>query len=79
MNPFVRFMQTPAGRIIRIVGGSAAIGAGLVGVGGVAGYLIAALGVVPLAAGLFDFCVFAPIFRTPFRGAKIRALAREMK
>ena len=79
MNPFVRFMQTPAGRIVRVVGGGALIGAGLYGVGGVPGYVMAVLGVVPLAAGLFDFCVFAPVFRTPFRGAKIREMIREMR
>jgi hypothetical protein len=28
---------------------------------------------VPLAAGLFDFCVFAPLFGAPLSGPKIRA------
>lgn len=74
MNPFVRFMQTPAGRIGRVVAGIVLIGAGLVGVGGVPGYLMAVLGAVPLAAGLLDFCVLAPIYRIPFSGAKIRAM-----
>jgi len=74
MNLFVRFMSSPTGRVARVVGGGALIGAGLIGAGGVAGYTMAALGVVPLAAGLLDFCVFAPFFRTPFRGAKIRAM-----
>ena len=74
MNPFVSFMQTPAGRVTRIAGGAALIGAGLTGVGGLGGIVMAALGLIPLAAGLFDFCVLAPFFRIPFSGAKIRAM-----
>ena len=74
MNPFVRFMQTPAGRVARIVGGGVLIGAGVVGVGGLGGVILAALGVIPLAAGLLDFCLLAPFFRIPFSGAKIRAM-----
>ena len=74
MNPFVSFMQTPAGRVTRVVGGVGLIGAGLTGIGGVVGAIVAVLGVIPLAAGLFDFCVLAPFFRIPFSGAKIRAM-----
>jgi hypothetical protein len=74
MNPFVRFMQTPTGRVTRVVGGGALIGAGLIGVAGVGGNIMTTLGVIPLAAGLFDFCVLAPLFRIPFSGAKIRAM-----
>ena len=77
MNPFVRFMQTPAGRIGRIVAGVALIAAGLFGVDGSTGYLLAGLGVIPLAAGLLDVCLMAPFFRIPFSGAKIRAMAGE--
>ncbi len=74
MNPFVRFMQTPAGRIGRVVAGIVLIYAGLVGVGGVQGYLLAVIGAVPLAAGLFDVCLMAPFFRVPFSGSKIRSM-----
>jgi hypothetical protein len=49
MNPFVSFMQTPAGRVGRIVVGLALIGAGIIGVGGAMGYLLAMVGVIPLA------------------------------
>ena len=73
MNPFVAFMQTPAGRVIRIVGGLAMI-AGAVIIGGPGGTVLAVLGLVPLSAGLFDFCAMAPIFRVPWSGATIRAM-----
>jgi hypothetical protein len=32
----------------------------------------AVVGLVPLVAGLFDFCVFAPLFGAPMSGPKIR-------
>ncbi len=31
------------------------------------------VGLVPLVVGLFDFCVFAPLFGAPMSGPKIRA------
>jgi len=73
MNPFVSFMASPAGRITRIVAGLALVSWGLLGLGGTAGIVVAAVGAVPLLAGLFDFCVFAPLFGAPMSGPKIRA------
>jgi hypothetical protein len=73
MNPFVKFMASPAGRIVRIVAGAALIAWGLLGLGGTTGVIVAVVGAVPLLAGLFDFCVFAPLFGNPLSGKKIRA------
>jgi hypothetical protein len=73
MNPFVKFMASTTGRIVRIVAGLALIGWGLLGLGGTTGLIVAIVGLVPLAAGLFDFCVFAPLFGNPLSGRKIRA------
>ncbi|MHB9003500.1 MAG: YgaP family membrane protein [Coriobacteriia bacterium] len=72
MNPFCTFMASTAGRLIRVVGGLALIAWGLWGLGPVAGFVVALIGIVPLAAGLFDFCVFAPLFGCPMSGPKIR-------
>jgi hypothetical protein len=73
MNPFVKFMVSTTGRIVRIVAGIALIVWGLVGLGGTAGIVVAVIGAVPLVAGIFDFCVFAPLFGNPLSGAKIRS------
>ncbi|HEX9677090.1 MAG TPA: YgaP-like transmembrane domain [Anaerolineales bacterium] len=73
MNPFISFMASPAGRITRIVAGLALILWGLLGLGGTGGIVVAVVGAVPLLAGLFDFCVFAPLFGAPMSGPKIRA------
>ncbi len=72
MNPFVKFMASTAGRITRIVAGIALIALGLLVLGGTAGIVVAVIGLLPLAAGLVDFCVFAPLFGAPLGGQKIR-------
>jgi hypothetical protein len=73
MNPFVSFMASTVGRITRIAAGVALVLWGLIGLQGTAGVVLAIVGVVPLIAGLFDFCVFAPLFGNPVSGPKIRA------
>jgi len=73
MNPFVSFMASPAGRITRIVAGIILIVWGLMGLTGVTGIIVAVIGALPLVAGIFDFCVFAPLFGSPLSGPKIRA------
>lgn len=73
MNPFVKFMASTAGRITRVVAGLALIAWGLLGITGTTGIIVAVIGALPLAAGLFDFCVFAPLFGAPLSGPKIRA------
>jgi len=72
MNPFVKFMASKAGRITRIVAGIGLIAWGLIGLTGATGVIVAVVGLVPLLAGLFDVCVFAPLFSNPFQGPKIR-------
>ncbi len=73
MNPFVSFMASPAGRLVRIVAGIALVVWGLWGIGSTTGLVVAIIGLVPLLAGLFDFCVFAPLFGAPLSGPKICA------
>lgn len=73
MNPFVSFMASPVGRIARIVAGIALIAIGLLSVQGTTGIILAVVGLVPLAAGVFDFCLFGPLLGCPFNGAQIRA------
>lgn len=73
MNPFVRFMVSTAGRVTRVAAGIALTLWGLLGLDGGTGVLVAVIGLVPLLAGLFDFCVFAPLFGAPLSGPRIRA------
>jgi hypothetical protein len=73
MNPFVKFLASTTGRIIRVVAGIVLVLWGFTGLTGMTGIVVAVIGLVPLLAGLFDFCVFAPLFRAPLSGPKIRA------
>ena len=73
MNPLIAFLASPAGRITRIVAGLALIVWGLTGLSGATGIVVAIVGAVPLLAGLFDVCLFAPLFGAPLSGPKIRA------
>ena len=73
MNPFVKFMASTTGRIVRVIAGLALILWGILGLGGTVGIIVAVIGAVPLLAGLFDFCVFAPLFGNPLSGKEIRA------
>jgi hypothetical protein len=74
MNPFIKFMASTAGRVARIVAGLALIAIGLLAMGGTAGIIVAVIGALPLVAGIFDLCVFAPLFGAPLSGPKIRAV-----
>jgi hypothetical protein len=68
-------MASPAGRATRVVGGLALIVIGAL-IGG-AGWILAVVGLVPLLAGTFDVCVFAPLARKPFVGDELRAAVAE--
>lgn len=70
---FFGFMASMAGRVTRIVAGIVLILLGLWVVEGALGYVLAAIGLVPLLAGLFDVCVFSKLFGGPFKGKEIRA------
>ena len=72
MKEFIRFMASSAGRLLRIV-----VGVGLILWGALfspdTNWLLIIIGLIPLSAGLFDFCLLAPHFGYPFGGAKIRS------
>ncbi len=70
---FAKFMASGTGRVIRIVAGIVLIALGLLVVQNTAGIILAVVGLVPLLAGVLDFCVFAPIFGAPLSGKAIRA------
>ena len=65
---FVTFMRSSAGRGARIVAGLALIILGLAAVGGTGGTVLAVVGLVPLLAGVFNVCLFAPLFGVTFSG-----------
>jgi hypothetical protein len=72
MKAVFRFLASSAGRVVRAIAGLALIVVGLAVVGGAIGWILAIVGLVPLLAGVFDRCVFAPLFGLPFAGPRLR-------
>jgi len=66
----LRFLGSQPGRIVRIVAGVALITNGL-RLGG-AWRALMVVGLLPLAAGVFDLCVLGPLFRLPLVGPRFR-------
>jgi hypothetical protein len=73
MNSLFEFLAGTAGRIVRAVAGLILIALGIWLASGVGRWILIIVGLVPLAAGLFDFCIFAPLFGLPFIGDRLRA------
>jgi predicted cobalt transporter CbtA len=72
MEGFFSFIAGSAGRLIRALAGLALILVGLLLIQGTGGWILTIVGLVPLLAGVFDFCVFAPLFGLPFVGPRLR-------
>jgi membrane-associated protease RseP (regulator of RpoE activity) len=66
---FVGWMATPLGRGLRVAVGALLIYVGLSMVQGVAGSILTAIGVLPIATGLLNVCPIAPLFGGPFKGS----------
>lgn len=66
---FARFMSQPVGRAIRVALGVALIALGFV-VGGTAGLVVGIIGLVPIAAGAFNFCLVGPLVGGYLDGCK---------
>ncbi len=66
----LRFIGSTPGRVVRAVAGVMMITTGLtLGSRWVA---LAVAGIVPLAAGVFDFCLLGPLVKMPFGGEAFR-------
>jgi hypothetical protein len=70
---FASLMATPAGRIVRALAGFALIALGFV-TGGPLGVAIGLVGLVPVAAGVFNICFIAPLLNVPLQGSRLREL-----
>jgi Protein of unknown function (DUF2892) len=77
MHNLFSFLASSAGRVIRALAGIVLIILGLAVIGGVGGYIVAIVGLIPLAAGAFDFCVFAPLAGLPFGGSQLRGVLQK--
>lgn len=67
---FAAFMATGFGRGIRILAGIILI---IIGVlyGGVGGWIVGLIGIVPIFVGIANICVVGPLFGAPLRGSDV--------
>jgi hypothetical protein len=66
---FAKFMASGLGRGLRMVVGLVLLACALFAAHGTLEKVLAIVGVVAFAAGLFNFCLIAPLIGAPFRGA----------
>lgn len=64
---FAAWMAGPAGRIIRIVAGVVLVIVG-VAVGGIAGTIVAVIGLVPVGLGMSNRCIISRAIGAPWKG-----------
>jgi hypothetical protein len=68
-----KFLNSPAGRIFRLVAGAGFLVAGYVYRDHALGVLSMAWSVLPLSAGALDICFISAVLGGPLSGAKIRS------
>ena len=71
-SPLAQFLASLTGRLARIVAGVVLIALGALLITGVWGWIVALIGLVPLAAGLLDVCLIVGLFGGPIGGRAIR-------
>lgn len=64
-------MVSPSGRGVRILAGLILIAIGAFRYPDI-NWILVIIGMIPLSAGLFDFCLLAPLFGYSFSGQKTR-------
>ena len=74
---FSHFLNSPPGRIFRVVAGVAFLIVGLVFRHHTLGVLSMLWGVLPLTAGFFDVCYISAALGGPFSGSIIRERQRQ--
>jgi hypothetical protein len=70
---FSRFLNSPAGRIFRLVAGTGFLVVGYIYRSHTLGVLSMVWSVLPLSAGALDICYVSALLGGPLSGAKIRS------
>ncbi|NDJ86429.1 MAG: DUF2892 domain-containing protein [Chloroflexi bacterium] len=71
-NNLVEFIISPTGRITQIVAGMLIVAVGLISFGTFWGVILAGIGLVPIFAASYDFCLLGPLFGLPISAKAIR-------
>ena len=73
---FAKFINSPAGRIARLVVGIALVVWGYTLLVSVTGIFLIIIGLIPLVAGSFDLCLVSALLGGPVSGEKVRELIK---
>jgi hypothetical protein len=68
----LRFMTSVQGRLGRILMGIAILTLGMFVVQGTPGKIMSVVAFIPIAGGLFDFCLVAAAMGYPLSGSRVR-------
>jgi hypothetical protein len=73
---FSKFLNSPAGRVLRLVAGIGFIAIGYIYRDHALGVISIVWGFLPLSAGAFDICYVSAALGGPLSGKKIRSLGK---
>jgi hypothetical protein len=68
---FAKFVNTPAGRLLRVVVGIVLIALGYTSRGSAGGIILIVIGLAPLTAGTFNLCLISALLGGPIRGSQV--------
>jgi hypothetical protein len=69
---FIRFINSPAGRIVRVLAGLGLVAWGFTLRDSTGGLVLMAFGLLPIATGAFDLCLPGVVVGAPARGNEYR-------
>ena len=68
---FAKFVNTPAGRLVRVVVGIVLIALGYMNRGSAGGIILIVVGLAPLTAGTFNLCLISALLGGPIKGSQV--------
>ncbi|MDO9184960.1 MAG: DUF2892 domain-containing protein [Bacteroidia bacterium] len=72
MKGLIKFMTSTSGKAVRIVIGLVLIAWGVYFATNTPNWILIIIGLIPLSAGTFNFCILAPFFGYSLNGAEAR-------
>jgi F0F1-type ATP synthase assembly protein I len=72
MKGLIKFMTSTSGKAARIVIGLVLIGWGVYFATNTPNWILIIIGLIPLSAGTFNFCILAPFFGYSLNGTEAR-------
>ena len=72
MIKLIKYLSSTDGRNIKFIGGAIIAAAGLF-----VSPVLVIIGLLPLFAAVFDFCIIASLFKLPFEGERLRDILKD--